>query len=57
VWLIIGLVASEWLSRWRHFNFDRLPMAVRWTGYQAVFTIVVWCAFYRDPSEFIYFQF
>ncbi|QDS88891.1 Peptidoglycan O-acetyltransferase [Rosistilla ulvae] len=55
--LVVSLVASEWISRWKQFSFDRLPLGVRWTLYQLVFSVVVWIAMYRDTSEFIYFQF
>lgn len=57
VFLVIGLLVSEWLSRWNRFSFDRLPLPIRWGLYQAVLSFTVWSAFYREPSEFIYFQF
>ncbi|MEZ6126149.1 MAG: MBOAT family O-acyltransferase [Planctomycetaceae bacterium] len=55
--LIISLLATEWLSRWNSFSFDRLPLPIRWGLYQLTFSIVVWFSLYRKPTEFIYFQF
>jgi alginate O-acetyltransferase complex protein AlgI len=55
--LVVVLLSAEWLSRWQRFRFDSLPVVVRWGLYQVMFSVVVWFAFYRKPSEFIYFQF
>jgi alginate O-acetyltransferase complex protein AlgI len=55
--LVVALLSAEWISRWNRFSFDRLPIVVRWGLYQVIFSIVIWLAFYREPSEFIYFQF
>ncbi|WP_197451939.1 MBOAT family O-acyltransferase [Rosistilla carotiformis] len=54
---VVSLAVCEWLSRWKQFSFDRLPLGFRWSIYQVAFSIVVWSAVYRKPTEFIYFQF
>jgi alginate O-acetyltransferase complex protein AlgI len=56
-WAVLSLVTIEWLMCWHAFSIDWLPRAARWTIYQVMFIVVVWFAFYRTPTEFIYFQF
>lgn len=57
VFAILGLVITEMaLSKWPDIA-DRTPLIVRWLIYLVMTTAVVWIAFYRDATEFIYFQF
>ena len=54
---IIVLLATEIaLNRWPDL-VDRIPRAIRWIVYLLMVTTVMWIAFYRDATEFIYFQF
>ena len=55
--LVMLLVVCEWVARWERFRFDRCPVVIRWTLYQVMFSITIWSAFYRAPSDFLYFQF
>lgn len=56
-WAILSLVVTEMaLSKWADIP-DRIPLIVRWLIYLVMTTAVVWIAFYRDATEFIYFQF
>jgi hypothetical protein len=54
---IIMLLAIELaLSKWSNLP-DLIPKPFRWLIYLAAVTVVIWIAFYRDATEFIYFQF
>lgn len=59
VWLLIGFVVLEWLTRDEQpiLRLHRLPMAVRWSAYVIAALAVVFSMPFGAPPEFIYFQF
>lgn len=55
-WAVCILVLAEAIAC-RGGSFQAIPRPLRWGLYLVMSSIVCWLAFYRDPSEFIYFQF
>jgi len=56
-WAVACLVLAEWYSYRQKFSFESVPRPIRWMLYLIMSSIVAWLAFYRDATEFIYFQF
>jgi alginate O-acetyltransferase complex protein AlgI len=55
-WAIGFLVITEGLAC-RGVSFQAIPQPFRWGLYLIACSTICWLAFYRDASEFIYFQF
>ncbi len=57
IWPIFVLFGVEWLEFQGKWSFDWFPRAFRWCVYLFAASLIVWSAFCRDASEFLYFQF
>ena len=57
LWPVILLLGVDWLDYCGRWNCDRRPRPLRWAVYLATVSLVIWTAFCRDASEFLYFQF